>query len=252
MKTLSEFKPSTYDSTGVGPNDRQDWSVAPVNRNRDTEDCIEVSNWRSFINAMPNEEDYEIHKFNHWACGWFEIILIRPGSECETVAAEIEKRLQDYAIIDESDWSEVEQESAQEQWESWQRSEVKQDLAKLIADRKALDADDVEEALSDDAIDEWFSNHQSEGSSDYYSPDGAHCGYYWDIDNATENEVQSILKWWEHEQSLMISVGDIVVLPSDDGEAVAEEVDSHRIYVRFEGDTFQTAYPRDQVKRKDV
>jgi len=59
----------------------------------------------------------EVHRFGHWACGWFEIILVRPGTNAAKKAEEIEARLVVCLFLDECDHSEREMEAANETWQ---------------------------------------------------------------------------------------------------------------------------------------
>jgi len=59
----------------------------------------------------------EVHRFGHWACGWFEIILVRPDTNAAKTAEEIEAALADYPILDECDHSEREMGAANETWQ---------------------------------------------------------------------------------------------------------------------------------------
>lgn len=61
-------------------------------------------------------KDYEVHRFGHWACGWLEIILVRPGTPCAQEAEECENALADYPVLNDSDHSELEHEEAQKTW----------------------------------------------------------------------------------------------------------------------------------------
>jgi len=61
-------------------------------------------------------ENVEVHNFGHWACGWFEIMIVRPGSPAEAIAEGIESRLSDYPILNEDDHTEREQVAADETW----------------------------------------------------------------------------------------------------------------------------------------
>lgn len=97
----------TEDGTGA------DWLVAPVGVNRDTgPGSIERSNWevlRAELRAAdPDGADHETHRFGHWGHGWFELMLVRPGSRCATIAAEAENSLANYPVLDEDDWSQRE------------------------------------------------------------------------------------------------------------------------------------------------
>lgn len=122
MKKYSEWRPSGFDTAGLGLEDRQDWLVAPVAQNRDS-DALERSNFRVVVRDLQKlderdretgEESFEIHRFGHWACGWFEIILVQPGSEAEKCCNDWEAALADYPIADESDFSELECEEENE------------------------------------------------------------------------------------------------------------------------------------------
>ena len=116
MKRYSAWRPTGLDSAGLACEDRQDWLVLPVGRNRDS-DCLSESNWATTIKRLGGDgEDVEIHRFGHWACGWFEIVMVRPGSPAEKVAEDVESDLDAYPILDESDLGEREQEAANETW----------------------------------------------------------------------------------------------------------------------------------------
>lgn len=116
METYSQFAPTAFDPAGAFLEDRQDWLVAPVGRTRDSE-CLDESNFHAALEALGGEsEDVEVHRFGHWGPGWFEIILIRPGSPAESIAVDVEKRLEDYPVLAEDDYSEREAEEANRVW----------------------------------------------------------------------------------------------------------------------------------------
>ena len=122
MKTYQGFVPSGFDSHihiyahEEGEEDVNDWLVAPVTRNRDS-DVLEESNWAVVLSDLGGEGDnVQIHRFGHWACGWFEIVLVRAGSPEAKSAEEWEAALEHYPIADENDLSEREHEAAYEIW----------------------------------------------------------------------------------------------------------------------------------------
>jgi hypothetical protein len=120
MRRYSEWKPSQFDTPGLSLPDRQDWFVVPVLRTRDAT-CLEESNFASaleFLSEIRSPEDYEVHSFHHWACGWFDIIIVRPGSPAEKVARDLADHLDDYPVLDEDDLSMREHERAAEVWRS--------------------------------------------------------------------------------------------------------------------------------------
>ena len=122
METYSKFQPTGFDPRGLCAGrmgyddddaDRSAWLVAPVGQNRDS-DALARSNFRvterSFEAVDPDGVDHENHRFGHWACGWFEILIVRPGSKCHQEAWEIECALSDYPVLSDEDYSELEAE----------------------------------------------------------------------------------------------------------------------------------------------
>lgn len=110
MKTYREFRPTGFDVAGLGCADRQTWLVAPCSTNRDA-DTLVRSNWDvqlKCVEECSTSDDYETHEFGHWACGWFRLLLVRPGSPAETVCSQLEDKLADYPVLDESYYSELE------------------------------------------------------------------------------------------------------------------------------------------------
>lgn len=118
MKTYSEFRPSQFDSRGLGLDSRQHWLVAPVSQTRDS-GPLDRSNFRVALASLGGEsETVEVHRFGHWGPGWFEIIVIDPADEARIADAEgMEAALSDYPVLNEMDFSELEQEEANETWE---------------------------------------------------------------------------------------------------------------------------------------
>ncbi len=119
MKQYSEFQPTGFDSKGLGLNDKQDWLVSPAARNRDS-GCLERSNFevleKDYAKIDPEGLDHECHRFGHWANGWFEIIIVRPGSDVAKSAEEWEDFLSDGLVADEFHLSNLECEEAAEAW----------------------------------------------------------------------------------------------------------------------------------------
>lgn len=109
--------PSGFDSLSnyMGEVPEADW-LCLLTRNRDS-DCLTESNWRTALNELGGEgEDVEIHRFGHWACGWWEALAVRDGSPQADIAREIHASLSDYPVLNEEDFSELEDEEAQRIW----------------------------------------------------------------------------------------------------------------------------------------
>lgn len=108
IQTYKQFTPSTHDARGLGLPDRQDWLVCPVTQSRDSE-ALERSNFRVAVRRLGGEsETVEVHRFGHWACGWFEILLVAPSRLPD--AQGLAESLDDYPVLDEMDLSELENE----------------------------------------------------------------------------------------------------------------------------------------------
>ena len=105
-----------------------DWIVS-VGQNRDS-DIMEVSNFVSALERLGGESKHvKIERFGHWGCGWFELILVNPKSPKHVkIAFEISKDLENYPLLDESDYYERENEYQAEYAES-----AKTDLAEAIS-----------------------------------------------------------------------------------------------------------------------
>ena len=117
LQSYRDFRPTGCDPAGLGLDDRQDWLVAPVTRNRDSE-VTARSNFRVVLKDLGGEGDnVEIARFGHWACGWFEVLLVRPGTEAADKADDWAGALESYPIACESDHSELEWEEKSRYWE---------------------------------------------------------------------------------------------------------------------------------------
>lgn len=120
MQTLNSLvkNPSGWDSPSnyIGESDFPGWYVL-VTQTRDS-DCLARSNFRSALEALGGEQDdqVEIFRFGHWACGWWEALAVKESSPAFVIAEEIYEALQDYPIVDEEDFSALENEKAQDVW----------------------------------------------------------------------------------------------------------------------------------------
>jgi len=115
MERYSEYAPTGFDSKGLALEDRQDWFVL-IGRNRDS-GIRAQSNWAAALKMLrKGSRAYEVHRFGHWACGWLEIVIVKPGTKAELIGLEIEKALENYPILDEHDHSEREWEVIASNW----------------------------------------------------------------------------------------------------------------------------------------
>lgn len=116
MDTYSRYRPTVFDPSGLGLDDRQAWLVLPVGQNRDS-GTLARSNFMTALDMLGGESDTcEVHRFNHWAVGWLEIIIVEPSMESR--AQDIQNSLDNYPILNEEHHSQLEYEAACEYWES--------------------------------------------------------------------------------------------------------------------------------------
>lgn len=138
MRTYSNYAPTPLDVAGLNLEDQQDWLVAPVGINRDS-GPLDLSNWEVFQNLLPGPEGgaWEIHRFGHWACGWYEIIILRPGTPAIEIGEETARALEYYPVLDDSDLSAREDENVCQAWDSWACEDSWTALGKLLPDALA-------------------------------------------------------------------------------------------------------------------
>tara|TARA_R100000458_G_scaffold57613_2_gene64059 strand:- start:8 stop:523 length:516 start_codon:yes stop_codon:yes gene_type:complete len=121
MQKLSDLikNPSGLDSlenyAGEIPEDK--WHVL-LTRSRDS-DILTQSNWRVALKKLDpsgKSVDVEIHRFGHWACGWWEALCVAKDSEAWETVMELHESLHDYPVLDEEHYSEMETEEANRVW----------------------------------------------------------------------------------------------------------------------------------------
>jgi hypothetical protein len=173
LTTYSQFRPTGFDPSGLALDDRQDWLVVPCGRNRDS-GALAESNFAAALQMLGGESDTcEVHRFGHWACGWFEIIIVAPARESD--AMEIVCALASYPVLDDSDLSERETNDAEESWSSWACSDLIDQLCKtfeLRTETRYWLQDDREQALR--------TLHSDWSNVDYETgSDGPHFDFSW-------------------------------------------------------------------------
>jgi hypothetical protein len=90
---------------------------AGVGRSRDS-DCLEESNFDAMLAELGGESDtVHVVRESHWAVGWVEWIAIHESDEKSLRAADEQcKRLEDYPVLDEEDYSLREFEECERTW----------------------------------------------------------------------------------------------------------------------------------------
>ena len=131
MRPYSEFAPTGCDLRGLNAHrmadgNGGDWLVAPCTTDRDA-DALQRSNWAVMTEELdrldPDCADHETHSFGHWACGWFEIAIVRPGSKCAETCEAFESALSDYPVLSDDHFSDLEHQESCDYWASLRLSE---------------------------------------------------------------------------------------------------------------------------------
>lgn len=90
------------------------WIVAPCGTNRDA-DAMTRANWKAQADHFAESERHEA-EFSHWAVGWTKLLLVKPTANNRQVIREIAAELDDYPVLDEDAWVEMEQDDANLIW----------------------------------------------------------------------------------------------------------------------------------------
>ena len=165
MDRYSDFRPTQFDhNIDI---DRADWLVCPVTRNRDS-GPLDESNWQAQIKALSEADgdecetdNWEIHRFGHWGCGWFEVAIVRPDSAAFRAADDIEAALMNYPVLDEQDLSEREHQDALESWSAWGAKDFRRELVRVfgLKENTVYRLDDIDES----ALWEFHNAHSANG-----------------------------------------------------------------------------------------
>lgn len=115
LRPYSEFQPTGFDHKGSFLPDQQHWLVLPMTVNRDSL-ALERANFDAARKRIP---EAEVCRFGHWACGWFEIMIVDPAATATVAKAEaLAEHFESYPVVDEELWSEYESEAAYALWEN--------------------------------------------------------------------------------------------------------------------------------------
>lgn len=174
MTTYSKFAPTGFDRAGAFLPERQEWIVAPCSVNRDS--CaLERANWAAMLKILGDEsETLEVHRFGHWANGWFEIALLSPERAGEV--EEMARGLDNYPVLDDEELSRIESDDEGEGWDAYGRSDFCRALCEHLAtdetewrnehpDVDALTAEQTDELWRRaSAVSGRYVEHSSEGA----------------------------------------------------------------------------------------
>ena len=82
------------------------WFIV-MSQNRDS-DALAKSNFECTTDLLKvfGDSAYTIHRFGHWGCGWYEVLLVNPDDENACADAESTLRaLCDYPVVDDKHYS---------------------------------------------------------------------------------------------------------------------------------------------------
>ena len=109
-----------------------DFYVAPCSINRDTQCVLTLCNWKLMCEKLDEyvkHEESGITRFGHWGNGWYELFLIHESDvEALVKAQEIADDLEQYPVLDEDKYSDMEYEAQAEEWERYYFDEFRKML----------------------------------------------------------------------------------------------------------------------------
>ena len=158
--------------------DKSEFYVAPVGINRDTQYVLTLCNWKiqcDQLDEYVKHEESGITRFGHWGCGWYELYLIHESdTEALVKAQEIADDLEQYPVLDEDKYSEMEYEA---QYEEYQRYYFEETMKKIVSS--------VEEVID-------FEENADEIFEYMYKRTGKIYEYYTDADEFVEDAIDVI------------------------------------------------------------
>lgn len=98
--------------------ERGQWYIVAA-QTRDS-DCLSRSNFAVLLKALGGEgEAVAVEEASHWACGWVQYLIVRPDNRKGLrIAIESHSAVADYPVLDETHFSEVEDEECSETWKN--------------------------------------------------------------------------------------------------------------------------------------
>lgn len=111
MRHWSVKGPTIFDdASNYTGTDLSSFLTVPVSRTRDS-GPLDESNFEEAVRLLGGESDtVQIRRFGHWACGWYELLLVDPSDAAAVrIGGDIERRLEDYPVLNEEDYSTEEQ-----------------------------------------------------------------------------------------------------------------------------------------------
>lgn len=158
FETYAGFRPTGFDHHICIEDERESWALMPVARNRDS-NVLDNCNFDEFLEGLGGESDtVEVHRFGHWGCGWFEIIIVDPNDDAAiNKAYEMAGALQDYPVLNEEKLSEMELEEAGESWDSWARRDLERLVEHYLERHHQWDDDkeDYYDELAEKLVQQW-------------------------------------------------------------------------------------------------
>lgn len=124
MRTVIENSREVGNSCYWG--DHGDWLIAAsVHRDSDALGRSNFEVMRETLMSLPEVKEWDgeynpvvIERFNHWAVGWVDYLVIDPDCNSAVERAEqMRKALEDYPVLDDDHYSRTEQEEANTVWQ---------------------------------------------------------------------------------------------------------------------------------------
>ena len=120
FQKYGEYQPTSFDSSenyiGEKKGDLKDWLVCNIGKNRDS-GLLDQSNFDSFLKELsvePEGKNWKVLRFGHWACGWYEIVLVKPNTKSFELADNLLEQIKDYPVLNEEHHSSLESEALED------------------------------------------------------------------------------------------------------------------------------------------
>lgn len=115
---LSTIAEAHSGSDAIYHGDNPDWLIV-VSQTRDSDELTRSNYDTVYSEASRSllESNWAVEESNHWAFGWVEFIIVRPNEKGKEFADRIKESLEDYAVLDETLYSQYQHDSVSNHWE---------------------------------------------------------------------------------------------------------------------------------------